>query len=268
MERSLKLLWEKALVNLLMRIQRVQFPARQLGGDEWVYRWRLDFLANRLEKESVMWCRKLIRPGMVVVDVGAHIGYYTRIFSRLVGNSGRVFSFEPSSENFPVLSKNLSAGKYRNVTLFNKAVGAKNEKGTLFVSPGHSNHSLNAGFTESVGQEQVEIVPLDLVLSQQGISRVDFIKVDVEGFEIHVLNGLMNVVKNSSEVHMLVEYNPLALRSGGFQPVDLLTLIKDLGFDAFRILPDGSLRNDISDAQQETFNLLCTHTGTRLSENV
>lgn len=267
MKRSM-LLFNKILVIFLMRVQGIYFPMRQIGGDEWVYQWRLNFLTNRWEQESLIWCRRLLRPGMVAVDIGAHIGYYTRIFSRLVGDSGRVLSFEPSSENFPVLSKNLSAGKYRNVTLFNKAVGAENTTGTLFVSPGHSNHSLNAGFTESVGQEQVEIVPLDLVLSQQGISRVDFIKVDVEGFEIHVLNGLMNVVKNSSEIHMLVEYNPAALQSGGFQPVDLLTLIKDLGFDAYRILPDGSLRRDISDAQQDTFNLLCTHAGTRLSENV
>ncbi len=257
MKHSMKLLFNKLLVKILMREQHVEFPVRQIGGDEWVYQWRLDFLTNRLEKESLTWCRRLIRPGMVVVDVGAHIGYYTRIFSRLVGDSGRVLSFEPSSENFPVLSKNLSAGKYRNVTLFNKAVGAENTKGTLFVSPGHSNHSLNAGFTESVGQEQVEIVPLDLVLSQQGISQMDFIKVDVEGSEIDVLHGMKSIIANSPNLHMLIEYNPDALQSSGCEPVELLALIKQLGFEPFHVLPDGSLDKNVPTNTREVFNLLC-----------
>lgn len=267
MKRSMKLLFNKLLVNILMRVQRVEFPVRQMGGDEWVYQWRLDFLTNRWEKESLKWCRKLIRPGMVAVDIGAHIGYYTRIFSRLVGDSGRVFSFEPSSENFPVLSKNFSAGKHRNVTLFNKAVGAENTKGTLFVSPGHSNHSLNAGFTESVGQEQVEIVPLDLALSRQGVSQVDFIKVDVEGSEIRALNGMSGIIANSPNLHMLVEYNPKALQAGGFAPMDLLLLIENLGFEAHFILLDGSLTKNIPDPL-ETFNILCSPAGSGRFDDV
>jgi FkbM family methyltransferase len=257
MKCSMKLLFNKVLVNILMRAQRVEFPVRQMGGDEWVYQWRLNFLTNGLEKESLPWCRKLIRPGMVAVDIGAHIGYYTRIFSRLVGDSGRVFSFEPSSENFPVLSKNISAGNFQNVTIFNKAVGAENTQGTLFVSPGHSNHSLNAGFTESVGQEQVEIVPLDLVLHQYGISQMDFIKVDVEGSEINVLNGMKGIIAQSPNLHMLVEYNTRALRAGGFTPMDLPSLIESLGFEVHLILPDGSLSKDIPDTP-ETFNMLCS----------
>ncbi len=257
MRRSLKLLWNRTMVNLLMRIQRVKFPARQVGGEEWVYQWRLSFLTNALEKESLAWCRKMIQPGMVAVDVGAHIGYYTRIFSHLVGSSGRVFSFEPSSENFPVLLKNLPTGRYKNVTAFNQAVGAEEMLGTLFVSPGHSNHSLNAGFTESVGQERVEIVPLDLALNRQGISKVDFIKVDVEGSEVRALNGMRGIIAQSPNLHMLVEYNPKALRAGGFAPMDLLLLIENLGFDAHFILPDGSLRKNIPDPL-ETFNILCS----------
>lgn len=251
-----KLIWNKALVNVLMRIQGVQFPARQWGGDEGVYQWRLNFLTKKLEKESVVWCMKLICPGMVVVDIGAHIGYYSRLFSRLVGKSGCVFSFEPCSENYPVLSKNLSHHRYRNVAIFKKAVGAKNTQATLFISPGHSNHSLNAGFTESVGQEQVEITPLDLILEQQGISQVDFIKVDVEGFEIEVLNGMRGIIAKSPNLHMLVEYNARALRAGCVAPIDLLTLIESLGFEVRRILPDGSLSKNISD-KSETFNVLC-----------
>lgn len=268
MKQSIKLFRNKVLVALLMRLQGIQFPVRQLGGNEWVNQWRLNFLTNSLEKESVTWCQKLIRPGMVVVDIGAHIGYYTRLFSRLVGKSGRVFAFEPCSENYPVLTKNLSAKEFQNVTLFNKAVGVEDAQGTLFISPGHSNHSLNRGFTESVAQEQIEMVSLDSVFRQQGFCHIDFIKMDVEGFEINVLNGMKEVIANSPNLSMLVEYNPAALRSGNFEPVELLALVERMGFEAQRILSDTSLSKNISPDMQETFNLLCIHPNLRGFEHV
>jgi hypothetical protein len=93
-------------------------------------------------------------------------------------------------------------------------------------------------------------------LEQQGISQVDFIKVDVEGFEIEVLNGMRGIIAKSPNLHMLVEYNARALRAGCVAPIDLLTLIESLGFEVRRILPDGSLSKNISD-KSETFNVLC-----------
>ena len=60
------------------------------------------------EWESLVWVRRLVRPGMTVLDLGAHIGYYTRIFSRWSVPSGTVLAFEPNPENLEVLRRNLS----------------------------------------------------------------------------------------------------------------------------------------------------------------
>lgn len=251
-------LWKmRILVEVLRRLQRIQFPQRRFGDDEWVYRWRLNFLLNRLEPETVLWARRMIRPGMVVLDVGAHLGYYSRLFSKWVGPTGRVFAFEPCSENFDVLMHNLSSRRYRNVTLLRQAVGASVGQGILHLSPGHSNHSLYAGFTQETGQELVELVSLDAFMEKYQLPAVDFIKIDVEGAEIEVLQGMRNLVSRSPSLCMVVEYNPFALQAANFQSQDLLLSLSDLGFTVHLILPDGWLTLAISSEMNQVANLFC-----------
>jgi len=246
----------------LARCKRVRFPARTAGGDAWVYRWRLDFLLGRYEASTRAWCQRLVRSGMVVVDVGAHnIGYYTRFFARRVGTEGVVLAFEPCPENYAVLRYNLRPSRFRNVRIFDKAVSSRDGTAPLFISPGHSNHSLIAGYAGAQGQVEVETVTLDSFLPRYQIHRVDFVKIDVEGGEIQVLEGMHQTVQRSlPDLHMVVEYNPAALRAGGYAPTALLCLLDEMGFRPYRIGPDGSL-SDVNADSDEIVNLLCVPKG-------
>jgi FkbM family methyltransferase len=188
--------------------------------------------------------------------VGAHLGFYTRIFSDLVGKKGRVVAFEPCPENLPVLQYNLSRRRYKNVQIVNKAVSSHNGQATLFVAPGHSMHSLNAGYTEEQGRINVETVSLDNFLADLQIARVGFIKIDVEGAEPMVLAGMRQLAASSPDLALLVEYNPVAMRAGGFDPKHMLTLLSELGFDYRCILEDGSLVN-LDPASDRVVNLAC-----------
>ncbi|HXF85704.1 MAG TPA: FkbM family methyltransferase [Anaerolineales bacterium] len=256
MKHSIRVFRNKLLVAILRHLHRVSFPQRRLGDDDWVYQWRLDFLTENLEKESVMWCKKLIRPGMIVLDIGAHLGYYTRIFSELVKDSGRVFAFEPCPENLLVLRHNLQQSKYKNVYIFDKAVSSKDGQAVLFISPGHSNHSLNAGYTPDQGRVTVQTISIDSFLAAQSIQVVDFIKIDVEGAEPLVLEGMRQTIERASGLKMLIEYNPIAMQAGGFEPPALLSMLKSMGFQLYRILQGGNL-GSLSVDNNEIFNLLC-----------
>jgi FkbM family methyltransferase len=240
--------------------KRVKFPERTAGGDWWVCRWRLNFLLGWNESESIAWCRKYIRPGMVVLDIGAHLGYYTRIFSDLVAKSGVVLAFEPCPENIPVLTYNLSGARYRNVKIIEKAVSAGNGRDVLFVAAGHSMHSLNAGYTPEQGRVEVDTVALDEFIPVYQIDRVGFIKIDVEGAEPLVLDGMRRMAGNLPGLTMLVECNPVALRAGGSDPEKLLADLSDMGFVPRRIFPDGSL-GALDPASDECVNLLCVRRG-------
>lgn len=141
---------QKAVI-FLKHNQNMSFPDRSISAWLWTWRWRFEILKRWNEYESVKLCRQLVKPGMTVIDIGAHIGYYTRLLSELVGKSGRVFAFEAHPDNYAVLKQNLSASRYSNVKIYNCAVSDRKGKMHLYVSPGSSNHSLLSGYTEASG---------------------------------------------------------------------------------------------------------------------
>lgn len=251
-ERSVEL-----AVKAGCRLTGRTFPETATGGWWWTWRWRFEVLAGWNEIESVVWCRRLIRPGMRVLDVGAHIGYYTSLFSRLVGETGTVYAFEPHPENLGVLTRNARG---RNVRRFPMAVGDRSRHVTLHLSSGSSNHSLLPGYTEPVGTLPVECAALDDLFAAGEIPAVDFVKIDVEGGELGALDGMERLLAASPEVALLVELNPRALECGGSTAEDLLARLRGLGFDPRIVLPDGRLASaegkDWS-GFAEAVNLLC-----------
>lgn len=247
---------QKAVIFLKFS-QNMSFPDRSIGAWWWTWRWRFEILKRWNEYESVKLCRQLIKPGMTVIDIGAHIGYYTRLLSELVGESGRVFAFEAHPDNFAVLKQNLSAKKYSNVKIYNCAVSDQKGKMNLYVSPGSSNHSLLSGYTEVSGIIEVESVTIDSFLSEQGIKRVDFVKVDVEGAEPLVFAGIKHTISSSPILSLLVEFNPQALRSGNFAPEKFLQDIREIGFEVQTIPNDATMRTEKMDAENNVVNIFC-----------
>ena len=241
----------------LARKQRVRFPTRAIGGWWSIARWRFEFLMQWGEYPSVQACRRLIRPGMTVIDIGAHIGYYTRLFSELVGPSGRVLAFEAEPENFDLLRAHVRDAKYRNVEIFPHAVADRAGKLLLHLSPGHTNHSLVDGYTDSKDAREVETVSLDAFLADRGIDRVDFIKIDVEGAEPLVLAGMRETIARSPHLAMLVELNPIALRAGGHSPDAFARSLESAGFRLQASLSDGRWGPLPPQPHDETLNLLC-----------
>ena len=236
------------------------FPRVAIGGWWWTWRWRFEVLAGWSEMESVAWCRRLVRPGMTVVDAGAHIGYYTRLFARLAGAGGKVNAFEPQPDNFALLARNAVRP---NVVRCAAAVGASSGAATLHLSPGSSNHSLHAGYTESRGTIAVEQVALDDWLAAGRIGPVDFVKLDVEGGEPAALAGMGNLLHASPHATLLVELNPQALACGGVTAGDFVRQIRDLGFEPLRSDEDARLqpidetRIEEVTAGAGSVNLLC-----------
>jgi FkbM family methyltransferase len=244
----------------LMRWQGMHFPQRAIGDWWWTWRWRFEALLGWDEYTSQVWCRAWLQPGMTVLDVGGYIGTYSRLFSRKAGQKGHVLVFEAHPENFAVLQHNLPANRFPNVEVFNLAISDQNGILPLYGSPGSSNHSLSAGFTEAVETIQVQSVRLDTFLQERGILAVDFIKMDVEGSELRALTGLADTIARSPRLGMLVEYNPRALRCGGEPPQALITALQGLDLDVQVILPDGSLAPVPDGSDEAVVNLLCRKT--------
>jgi FkbM family methyltransferase len=246
------------LVLLLSAARRLTFPARVTGGWWWIWRWRFEVLMGWFEMECACHCRNLIPPGGTVVDIGGHIGLYSRLFSRIVGPRGRVLVFEANPENIAVLRSNLRGRRYRNVEIVWSAVSSSDGVVRLHVSPGHSNHSLLRGYTEATEIIEVPSVSIDSFLKQRGIGSVDFVKSDTEGAEPLVIEGMESTILSSPGMAMLLEYNPKAISCGNFPPAEFPAFLRSKGFDVKAVGPDGSLSDHIPMLSgSEYINLLC-----------
>lgn len=215
--------------------------------------WQKEYepVETKLVKETV-------KNGSVVLDIGAHIGYYTLLFAKRVGPHGKIYAFEPDPTNFALLKKNVEANHYQNVVLVNKAVSDKTGKGTLYLSQYASgDHRTYA----RPGRKSVPVktAKIDEVVKE----KVDFVKMDVQGAEAKALAGMQNVLKKSPHVKLLMEFWPKGLRGHGNDPEEMLKTLQRVGFtfsmpnknDVFEKAP---LRKILQDAEKTAPNVFCT----------
>ncbi len=132
---------------------------------------------------------EFVRPGMTVFDIGAHVGFYTLLSSRLVGPEGRVFAFEPNPRNLPRLERHVALNKAVNTTVMPCAVAeARGEMG-FELAPALSTDSGYMGRISEGGSVRVRVECLDQLLDEGAIVPADLVKIDVEGAERLVLEG-------------------------------------------------------------------------------
>jgi FkbM family methyltransferase len=194
---------------------------------------------------------------MRVADVGAHIGFFTLLSSRLVGVSGRVLAFEPSPENFSLLLHHLSRARARNVVPVRAALADRQGTAPLYISPGHSNDSLVQGYTQAQHNVLVETISLDDFLTASGLDSLEFIKIDAEGAEPMILDGMRNTISANPRLSMVIEINPAALAAAGSSPRSLIRQIVGYGFVPRLIAPDGRLLDPHNQSFDGGPNLLC-----------
>lgn len=155
-----------------------------------------------------------IHPGQTVVDVGGHIGTFALMAGKRVGSSGRVLVFEPSPDTLDLLRRNLELNPMPWVKLHALALGAKSGLATLYTAaPGEANPAADTLMpAEGRVPVQVPVRTLDEVLAEDGVSRVDHMKIDVEGAEMLVLDGAPKALASVSRVVMEI-HTPHVSRS-------------------------------------------------------
>ncbi|MFH1462585.1 MAG: FkbM family methyltransferase [bacterium] len=180
------------------------------------------------EKYETELLKKIIKPGMTVVDIGANIGYYTLIMASLAGKKGKVYAFEPSPDNHCLLIKNIKINNYNNIIPVQKALADKIGKVKLFTSQTvFSSLSLaEENVPEKAGWVRVEATTLDKFFPKE---KIGFIKMDVEGAEGLVAEGGDRVLKNNN-LKIAMEFWPRGLKNLGTDPWDFLQKLQNYGF--------------------------------------
>ena len=197
------------------------------------------------EPEVVHVMARVVKPGDYCIDVGAHIGFFTLLLSRLVGETGHVLAFEPGTNNLPKLKHNIAINKISNVELIEFAawnefaqvlfyINADSSGGNALWDPGeYPGNDLSARVVQSYA---VKALCVDEFAFPSKL-----IKIDVEGAEQCVLEGLRFALSNATPSFIIVEIGPFGLARLGCSTESMRSYMRSFGYDLFLIHGNGSL---------------------------
>jgi len=204
------------------------------------------YVCGTFEPNEFVFLDQVLKPGMVFFDVGANDGYFTLFAARRLGPAGRVIAVEPSSRERFNLQGNVEANRLTNVTVVPLALGAASGTASLRLAKGiHSGHNTLGNFAHDGVQmhsfEEVKVEALDTVVGRLGLSRVDVIKIDVEGAEASVIDGARDVLRQMRPT-LLLEINEMALRAQQRSAESLLRkLCKEFDYEILIFSPESGL---------------------------
>ncbi|MHC4644169.1 MAG: FkbM family methyltransferase [Planctomycetota bacterium] len=204
--------------------------------------------------------RRIVKAGMTVFDVGAHLGKYTKLFSLLTGDKGRVYAFEPAESSFQKLVSRVSRLIYSNVELFNKAVYSEDRNVMLNQFPEQYSSWNSLGLPKMKKPQdlktavhiekstEVEAVTLDSFCRRHNIDQIDYLKLDVEGAELDALRGSCGLLENRSVRYLQFEISKPMLKGLNTEAKLVFDFLKSKGYECHSINDDGTVGNVASDS--------------------
>ena len=233
----------------------LQTPLREvnykidLDPDEPSQRWMLDHLQRGIcyEPEEVQVMLRAIQPGDFVVDIGAHVGFFTCLFASLVGPTGTVLAFEPEAGNFYRLQTNIARNGFTNVVVRNEVLWSKPEDVTFWFNsdtagghcvwdPGTWLHGGKSKANPRPSTRRATTLDNELV----GLERVKLIKIDTEGADQRILQGAVRTL-NWFKPYVITELNPFGSQSLGCSNESFREYMRDFGYDIFLLHSEGKL---------------------------
>jgi FkbM family methyltransferase len=216
-------------------------------------------------RDIVMVLRKFLKSGMVVIDVGANVGEISLIAAKLVGRSGCVYAFEPQLTVADKLECNIRLNGFSQVTIQKIGLSDKREVREIYcASSKFKDGSKNEGLATLYPSEEretvvgiIELVTLDDFCQSHEISKLDLIKIDIEGSELPVLRGAMGVLRKYMP-YIIIEVQQETASKAGYNASDILSLLHDIGYRFELIERRGKLCNVNENSLGEFQNVLCS----------
>jgi FkbM family methyltransferase len=172
----------------------------------------------------------IIKDDDIVIDIGANIGYYALLESKLAPH-GFVYAIEPVRENFDYLKINVDLNKCTNIKLFNCAVSDKGGTGVIFVPERRNCASLSEASNEGMfRQENVPLTALDSFVDEHVKRCPTLVRMDVEGYEYQIIKGASHVLEKSNPLKIVAELHPSLMSESAY--TDMLNILERQGFKA------------------------------------
>ena len=212
-----------------------------------------------LEKDDSEIIFKMVNKGDVVFDIGANIGWYSNHLAKKV-ESGYIYSFEPIPNTFNQLKQNIALNKFENVSINNIALTETPQTLTFYFSPKFSGaaSSLNITGSTEITELKCPASTMDIYVAEKNISKIDFIKCDVEGAEYFVFKGGLKSLEKYKPIVFTEMLRKWAAKFD-YHPNDIIKLFTDLNYLCF--VSDNGKMSEIKEVTESTMqtNYLFLH---------
>lgn len=179
------------------------------------------------DKEEIIYC-----------DIGANIGLYSLFAAKRLNNIGKVIAFEPQPETFKRFIENINLNRFENIIAINKAVGDKNGS-VAIVQSADSAKTFVSKTTSNNKEIKIDLICFDTFLIEKGIEKIDYLKIDVEGFEYYVLKGMQKFLRNTPPKVIQIELYDEFLKRSGSSLEQTINYIRDLDYTFWKL--DGKI---------------------------
>ncbi len=177
------------------------------------------------EPKSTEYIKKIVKPGMTIIDVGANIGYYALIEAKA---GAKVFAIEPSEKNFEMLKKNIEINELQQkISVSKLAISDKEGEEKFYLVGAYNRNSLIPSGNNSIN---VKTISLDYYFKKEKIKKADLIRMDIEGAELKALNGMKNILSKNPPKHLFIELHPVQLAENNCSIKKVIELIYSYGY--------------------------------------
>lgn len=218
------------------------------------------------EKKEIKFILKLLKKNMVFFDIGANIGFHALNVAKHDGSIA-IHSFEPIPETFTILNSNILLNEIKNINTHNFGISNENNSANFYFNPNASGAtSLKKLFELSeVKLVQSKVLTLDKFMKDNCIQQLDFIKCDVEGAEILVIQGGIDTIKNQKPIIFLEMLRKWSHKFN-YHPNDIIKLLANLNYSCFTINEENlSIFNSMDENTTET-NFFFLHQDKHIAE--
>jgi len=205
-----------------------------LNLEDWIQQ-QIYFLGE-YEKNEIDYLYAHLKKGDIFIDLGGNIGLFSLNASKIVGDEGKIYAFEAFTPNYNHFRKHIDINHFNNIKLEHLAVADKKGFIEILYDETYHNVGMASSFLqEYTAKEKVESISLDEYAKQQQISRIDLIKIDIEGGEYSALTGMREILMHYRP-KILIEINNIALKSSNRSEEELVSLLTEKGYRKIKIV--------------------------------
>ncbi len=223
----------------------------KLEVSDWVQE-NLYFL-DAYEDSELLFMKHILKDGSVFIDIGANIGLYSLVASKIVKKNGSIYAFEPYPKNREAFNENIALNNFKNIVVENFAIAEKEGEIALFYNMDNANLGMVSAYvTDLDNAVKVKTISLDNYVKNQHITKIDFIKLDIEGGEYTALLGMQEVLTNLSPILMIeiLEYVPFTKNTNQDK---IVSFLEKFGYQKWFISENGTLSKTQKDASRMNF---------------